>query len=421
METTAYYAFGVPIYAGLLFAEATLARRRGRAVLPFSDSIGNVSAGLGSIAVGLVLGIWLLTLYDWAYDTFALVRWPKEDSVQSWIPWLLAMVLADLGHYWHHRIDHRVAACWAVHGVHHQPRRVDFSVAMRHAWFSDLYSFPYYAVLPLVGVPTSHFFVATTFLSFHALLTHSLEYNFPSFGILVTPRSHSLHHAKNERYINKNFGAMFCVWDKLFGTHVVVDPREPPEYGTVRGYETHDGALSQYVLWKDLLALLRQVSSARERLRILFSRPGYAPPGASLPPLPPVTESAALARPWKLYIGAQFLMLIACSLYVFVFREACGIFIMLIALFAIVGSIAAIGGLLDARRGAERSERVRLCGFAAGAAVLLAAGAHPTLALLLLGNAAVGLCWSALLGGSPLLATAEVAATSREPRQPRSR
>src|SRR5581483_683895 len=148
--TTGYYAFGVPLYAGLVAAEWLVARRRGAATLSFAESVGNLSAGLGAIVVGLFVGPALILLYEWGYAHLALVRFRPG----SWAPWVLGVVLAHFGHYWHHRLDHRVAACWAVHGVHHQPEEMNFTVAMRHAWFSDLYAIPFYALAPLCGVPT---------------------------------------------------------------------------------------------------------------------------------------------------------------------------------------------------------------------------------------------------------------------------
>jgi len=356
METTAYYAFGLPLFALLIAFEAWLARRRGRAVLSLADSVGNTSAGLGSITVGLALGPVLLALYHWAYLTFAAVDW----AAGAWQPWLLALVLTDLGHYCHHRFDHRVAACWAVHGVHHQPEELNFTTGMRHAWFSDLYSFPFYFMLPLVGVPVGHFFVATTLLSLHALLTHSQEIDFPSFGILVTPKSHALHHAKNPRYVDKNLGAMFCVWDKLFGTHVRLDPDDPPVYGAHSGYKTHDGVLSQWVLWGDLLHLARSTPSWRDRLRVFVKRPGWCPPGVTPAPIvsPPVSES--LSKGLKLYVLGQFALTCVLSLYVFILRDHHSVvFLALSAVFIFV-SLSSLGGLLDTRPHARLVESIRV-------------------------------------------------------------
>src|SRR3954467_2309779 len=181
-ETTAIYAFGVPLYLGLIALEARAARKRGRPTPELPESIGNLSAGLGTVVLGLFLGPILIGLYLFGLSHLALVHWRPG----AWPPWVLALVLADFGDYWHHRFDHRVAACWAVHGVHHQPQHLNFTVAIRHAWFSDLYSFPFYVLAPLAGVPTGHFFVATTLLSVHALIPHSVELEFPGFYLFVT-------------------------------------------------------------------------------------------------------------------------------------------------------------------------------------------------------------------------------------------
>jgi sterol desaturase/sphingolipid hydroxylase (fatty acid hydroxylase superfamily) len=364
METTAYYAFGVPLYVLLVVAERARARRAGVRTLSFAESFGNVGAGLGSIVVGLFLGPILLGLYDWAFRTFAVVRW-EEGSIAAWA---LALVLADLGHYWHHRLDHRVAACWAVHGVHHMPEEMNYTVAMRHAWFSDLYSFPFYAPLPLLGVPTGHFFVATTLLSIHALITHTAHFDFPSFGVLVTPSSHVLHHAKNPRYLDKNFGAMLCIWDRLFGTHVVREPDDPPAWGTLRGYATHDGALAQWVLWRDLVARARAARTWRERVSIVLGRPA----STGLPPVAPPQPSDAISSRAKVYVAVQLLATVVFSLWVFVLRDQHSWTLKALAAIAITATLLTLGGVLDGRARAWRAEAIRVACCASGLAWLAA-------------------------------------------------
>ncbi len=345
METTAYYAFGVPIYLFLFVVESLAARRRKRPLPRFADCFGNVSAGVGAIVIGLFLGPLLIALYDWAHAHFALVAWSRG----SWPSWLIAIVLADFGHYWHHRLDHRVALFWSIHGVHHQPEEMNFTVGMRHAWFSDLYSFPFYAPLPLLGVTSTQFFVATTILSLHALLTHSAEYDFPSLGLFVTPRSHIVHHAKNPRYLDKNFGAMLSIWDRLFGTHVDLDPLEPPVYGSVRGYETHDGALSQWVLVRDLLALVTRAPTLRDKLRVLVSRPGWHPPNIELPALEPPRPSAAIPLATKLRAAVLSTLTVTFSLYVFILRDRHPWPFQIAAALLIIAGLSLSGAMLDGR------------------------------------------------------------------------
>jgi alkylglycerol monooxygenase len=368
METTAYYAFGVPLYLLLIAIEARRAKARGMPSVTLPASVGNLSAGLGTIVIGLFLGPALILLYDWAFRNFALVTW----SEGSWQPWVLALVLADFGHYWHHRFDHRVAVCWAVHGVHHQPEQMNYTVAMRHAWFSDLYSFPFYVWLPLAGVPTTHFFICTTILSFHALITHTEQFKFPGLGFLVTPQSHVLHHARNGPYLDKNFGAMFSVWDRLFGSYVKFDPQHPPEYGAMNGYETHDGVKSQFVMLRDVGRLARQSDSWRERLRVLFGRPGTAPEGAALPAITPPPCTTTISTGVKAYVIMQFLLTLGLSLMVAIGREDFAWQWQLAALVAIIVALSSLGGLLDKRPWAWRVEVVRCVLTLVGAGFLLA-------------------------------------------------
>ncbi len=356
METTAYYAFGVPIYVAIVATEAWILRRRGRNTLSFAPSFGNLSAGLGAIVVGLFLGPALIFLYDTGFSRLALVRWAPHSIV----PWILAIVLTDFAHYVHHRLDHRVAACWAVHSVHHQPEEMNFTVAMRHAWFSDIYSWPFYATLPLLGVPTSHFFIATTLLSFHALITHTELFNFPSFYTFVTPKSHILHHARNPRYIDKNFGAMLCIWDRLFGTHVELDATEAPDYGTLRGYTTHDGVLAQWVEWQDLVHLAKEAPSIRHKLRIFFSRPRWTPAGAQRKTPIPARANEAISTKSKFYVAIHFALTLFFSLYVFLLRENHSWTLKTVAALCIVASLVTLGGILDGRKAAWRFEWARI-------------------------------------------------------------
>ncbi len=367
METTAYYAFGVPVYVGLAALEWLLARRRRHPTLSFAESFGNISAGLGSIAVGLFLGPALIALYDFGYTHLALYHWDKGSPA----PWLAALVLADFGHYWHHRLDHRVAACWAIHSVHHQPEEMNFTVGMRHAWFSDLYSFPFYVLAPLCGVPTAHFFIATTVLSFHALVTHTAELDFPGLGIFVTPSSHILHHAKNPGYLDKNFGAMLAIWDRLFGTHVERQLADPPVYGAHGGYQTHDGALSQWVPWRDLLARVRREGSVSRRLRVLLSRPVAVDPTDQGPR---ARQSTAVSWQTRLYVAAQFAGLLLVSLYVFILRDRHSVGLKAGAAIFFIATLFTLGGILDGRRRAWPSEAARLLLGAPALLWVLAAG-----------------------------------------------
>ena len=356
LETTGYYALGVPFYLAMLGAEWWLARRRGMKVYRIAEAIGNVSAGIGELVFGLFWGPVVIALYDFGYDRCALVRWP-EGSI---VPWILAIFGGDLGYYLYHRAGHRVAAFWAIHGVHHQAEEMNVTVAMRHPWFSDTYAIVFYAWLPLIGVPPLHFLVAISLISFWALTVHSRFFNRPSFGFLVTPRTHVLHHATNPRYLDKNFGAMFTIWDRLFGTYVEPDPADPPRLGSLRGYETHDGAKSQWIYLRDLVRRARAARRLRDALFVFVMPPGWLPPGVPDVASPRARPDEAIPRRSMVYAAVQFGLVLALAIWLLALRGARSRFEELVLAAVIVAGLVSIGGLLDGRRHARGFEAARL-------------------------------------------------------------
>lgn len=360
LETNGYYALGVPFYLALIAAEILLARRKGLRVYRFADTIGSFSAGLGEVIVGIFLGPFLIALYDFGYEHLALVRWPEG----SLVPWVLAFVLGDFCYYWYHRAGHAVAALWTVHGVHHQAEELNFSIATRHPWFSDSYSAVFYAPVPMLGVPPLHFFVAISIISFYALTAHTQVFHRPGFYIFVTPATHIVHHAQNRRYLNKNFGAMFTVWDRMFGTHVEIDPADPPRLGTPFGYETHDGALAQWVFLRNLLAVARQGKSFADKLKAFVLHPGWLPAGAQKPRPALARPDATIPFAVKVYAGFSFSATLVFALWVLWLRDQHPQWLLVASSLAILWGLSTIGGLLDGRARAARSEAARLGGTA---------------------------------------------------------
>lgn len=376
LETNGYYALGVPLYLLLAAWDIARARRTGTPRYHFAVTLGNLAAGLGEVVIGLFIGPYLLALYDWAFARIALVHWPRG----SLVPWVLAFLLGDLCYYAYHRAGHRVGALWAIHGVHHQSEDFNLTIALRHPWFSDFYSAIFYAPLPLLGVPPGHFFVAITLISFYALTIHSHTFRRPGLFVFVTPASHVVHHAVNPRYRDRNYGAMFTLWDRLFGTHAEVDPADPPRLGTTAGYATHDGALAQWVFWARLIAVARRARSLGEALAPFVRPPGYRPPGvAPLPPAPPPRGDAAIPRALKVFTAAQFAATVALAMYILWLREQHATWVRAAGAAVVLVSLGTIGGLLDGRRRASRHELARLGATAAFGAALLAGAARGAL------------------------------------------
>jgi len=389
LDTNAYYAFGVPFYAALMVFEQWLARRRGLVVYRFADTLGNFCAGLGELTIGLFLGPVLLWLYDFGYQHLRLVTWPST----SLVPWVLAFFIADFGYWMYHRAGHRVGVLWAVHGVHHQSEELNMSVGTRHPWFSDTYAFVFYIPVPMLGITSVQFFVAISAISFYALLLHSKVLRWPSLFIFTTPQTHIVHHAKNPRYLGKNLGAMFTLWDRLFGTHVEVDPADPPRLGTRAGYRSHDAALSQWLHFRDLLEMQRSATCWQDKLRVWFKHPGWLPPHV-MPPARHAPARASIDIPLSIrrYAACQVALTIGFAMAVLWFRHQYPLGLQIAAASVVLCSTLSIGGLLDGRKSAHQHERWRLLGALALALALGAVG-HLPLSIVMAGLWSLSLGW----------------------------
>lgn len=357
LDSNGYYAVGIPAYVLLLLLEARYFQRRGRRSYPMARTLSNLSTSLGAVVVGLFFAPLFFWLYDFGLAHVALIRWPEGSPV----PWVLGVVASDFCYYWHHRAGHRVGALWAIHQVHHQCDRFDLSVALRHPWLSDLSAIPFYALMPMLGVSSLQFFLGVSIVSFYAITIHSPMFARPSlFGLLVTPASHIVHHARNPRYLGKNLGAMFTLWDRLFGTYTEIHPNEPPQIGTTRGYPTHDGVLAQWAPWADLVSLGRGAATWQERIMPFVGPPGWRRPGTALPRRQAPPHDDHIPRATCMYVLAQFAVLVAFAAHLLWLRDQHSLGWQLVGAAVVVVGLGSLGGLLDGRRGARRAEAARI-------------------------------------------------------------
>jgi sterol desaturase/sphingolipid hydroxylase (fatty acid hydroxylase superfamily) len=153
---------------------------------------------------------------DWG---LASLGWPHIVTL------LIGILAFDLFAYFDHRISHHFRPFWALHIVHHSDTQVDCSTAIRaHPGEAVLSVFLSFGFLALAGIPIWVYFLRAALMAPLALFHHA-NIDLPS-GVdrvlrllIVSPRMHLLHHSPDERYTNSNYGHMFSLWDRLFGTY----------------------------------------------------------------------------------------------------------------------------------------------------------------------------------------------------------
>lgn len=241
----------VPTAVALLVSPAARAWLRGTGSV--RQTLSNASVGLVFLASQLALRGALVGVFAGAA---AVVPWKLPGGVASA---LLAFVLLDLVYYVQHRVEHAVPVLWAVHAVHHQSRDYNLSVSLRVGALASLSTSVFHASLALAGVTVTQYAVVATA---HAVLLFGLHARTKlAFGpgrVFNAPVFHRVHHGADRAYVDKNFGGVFLVFDRLFGTFA--EEEEPCVYGLT----TNITSKNPFVIAShEYVAVLRQLARAR--------------------------------------------------------------------------------------------------------------------------------------------------------------
>lgn len=208
------------------------------------------------------------------YNNFRLFDLPLNNP----FVWIGVLFARDFIYYWVHRAEHSTRFLWASHLIHHSPRNIDMSSAVRIPWMEAMYK-PWFSLwMPLLGFHPLAKIALDVFVAGVQQLHHTKAFpgrgdgTYPLFArIFVTPSTHRVHHGYNSEYIDKNFGAVFIFWDKLFGTYA--PEIEPVKFG-VGEIDSVDTPREAFYggyrrLWRNMV----DADSPRHALSIAFARP----------------------------------------------------------------------------------------------------------------------------------------------------
>ena len=213
---TRIIALAIPFFFLLIGIEAAVSRVQRVRRYRFHDSITSLGCGIGEQVIVVFTAGSAIVAYSFAEKRLALFH----QSAGSLLAWLGLFFLVDHSYYWFHRASHRVNFLWAGHAVHHQSEEYNLSTALRQNWVENLLAWPFYVPLAILGYPLSMFALASTANTLYQFWIHTriIRRLGPAEGVFNTPASHRVHHGINPKYIDKNYGGMFMVWDRLYGT-----------------------------------------------------------------------------------------------------------------------------------------------------------------------------------------------------------
>lgn len=260
-------AIALPTFLLAVLLEVLHARHTRRRRYQLRDTLANFALGVFAFLFGTGMkGIAFLT-YTFVHQ-FALF-----DIGWSIGAWLLCLLFSDMVFYIFHRLGHESRIFWAAHITHHSSRFYNFSTAFRTP-FHQTHRFLFWSPLALIGFhPLMILTVeALTMIYQFFLHTQAVDKLGPLEWVLNTPSHHRVHHAMNERYLDKNMGGVLIIWDRLLGTFQAED--EAPRFGVTKPVTTSNPLRLAFDEYAATFRAASRQKGLRAKIRFLLEAPG---------------------------------------------------------------------------------------------------------------------------------------------------
>jgi len=268
-EQTAFIFFIIPVIVACAVLESIfLWRERKKEQSLLKDAVANFITGVGFListtSTRTIMFALIIAIYNFT-------PWRQELNWWMFIP---CYILHDFISYWKHRISHHSRFWWSMHIPHHSSEHYNLWINFRQSWFDQI-NVLFYIPLLLFGFHPALYLIVHAVNPLFQFWVHTekigrlprwIEYFF------VTPTSHKVHHASNEKYLDKNFGNAILIWDRMFGTYQDLD--EQPVYGLTEPLKNNNAF---HIVFDEALDIIQDVTQAKtfkEKMWMLFGSPG---------------------------------------------------------------------------------------------------------------------------------------------------
>ncbi len=260
--------YAIPVMVLLAVLEMYLGYKKKRKIYEKKDFWANVGVGVGYILQGLVAKALLFFLIIWAYN-IAPVQWPL-----TWWSAIACYVVFDFFRFYAHKLSHEINVLWATHVTHHSSERFNLSTSFRLSWTQMIKVFLFVPV-GLFGFHPLWFFLAHQLGVLYQYWVHTEligKLPKPIEFIFVTPSHHRVHHGRNDKYLDRNYGSTLIIWDRMFGSFQ--EEEEKVDFGITKPLRSYNIFTINFHVWSDIVHDLRHSRSFKESMAILFRGPG---------------------------------------------------------------------------------------------------------------------------------------------------
>jgi alkylglycerol monooxygenase len=272
-----YILYAVPFFFLLIGIELVLEKVRHTNYYRVNDAINSLSAGVLSRMIGIVKALVPLTVYVFIYENFAFFTLP--DTLWMWV---VAFVLYDFCYYWNHRMGHEMSLLWAAHVVHHSSEEYNLTTALRQS-SSSFFSWIFYLPMALLGFEPLVLISVGSLNLIYQFWVHTRH--IPKLGwfewIFVSPSNHRVHHAQNRVYIDRNYGGVFIIWDRLFRSFQQELDEQPVVYGIRGALHSWNPLYANVQVYSQLAKDSWRTKNWKDKFLVWFGRTGWRPEDVS--------------------------------------------------------------------------------------------------------------------------------------------
>ena len=268
-----YIIYAIPFFFLLIGFELIAEKIRKTDYYRINDAINSLTAGVLSRMIDIIKALVPFTVYVMLYDNFALFPLPQG----MWV-WIGVFILYDFCYYWNHRLGHEMSILWAAHVVHHSSEEYNLTTALRQS-SSSLLSWIFYLPLAFLGVDPLLLLSVGSLNLIYQFWVHTRH--IPKLGwfewVFVSPSNHRAHHGQNQIYIDRNYGGVFILWDRLFGSFQEELDSEPPIYGIRKALHSWNPLYANVHVYQQLLKDSWRTKRWRDKWAVWFGRTGWRP------------------------------------------------------------------------------------------------------------------------------------------------
>jgi alkylglycerol monooxygenase len=267
-----YIVFAIPVFLLFIFAEVLLeVFKYKKGTYRFNDAIANFGIGIGEQVISVFSRAVMLMLYEFVYQ-YRLFSLPSNIFTG-----ILLLFLFDFIFYWAHRFGHVVNLGWGGHIVHHSSEEYNLTVALRQPWFFSMMTFVLFLPIAFLGFSPMLLLIVSGIDILYQFWIHTQFV--PKLGFLEwflnTPSHHRVHHGRNPQYIDKNYGGIFIIYDRLFGTFE--EEKEEVVYGITTPLNSWNPSWANIHYYIDLWKQTRHMKTLKDKFLVWFKPPGWQP------------------------------------------------------------------------------------------------------------------------------------------------